>query len=142
MNKVKEIVKSKQYKQLGITINPELNKYDDVVMFPKKLEEAKETFAKYGIPENLANKSLLKGYKHNFWTTGVLSCLDAKENTYVFVSKTKDNLTENHYTISIIPETLKTLVKDYLGEKIKVHIKPVVQEGNQWLYELIDLRAL
>jgi hypothetical protein len=33
-----------------ITINPELDKYDDVVLFPEKVAKAKEVIARAGLP--------------------------------------------------------------------------------------------
>ncbi len=34
-----------------ITINPELNKYEDVILFPEKLKKAKAHIAKVGMPK-------------------------------------------------------------------------------------------
>lgn len=34
-----------------VRINQELNKYDGVVLFPEKVEQAKKDFAKYGMPD-------------------------------------------------------------------------------------------
>ncbi len=34
-----------------ITINPELNKYEDVILFPEKVKRAKAHLAKVGMPK-------------------------------------------------------------------------------------------
>jgi hypothetical protein len=34
-----------------ITINPELNKYENVILFPEKLKKAKAHIAKVGMPK-------------------------------------------------------------------------------------------
>jgi len=34
-----------------VRINKSLNKYDNVVLFPEKVKEAKEAFKKFGVPE-------------------------------------------------------------------------------------------
>jgi len=34
-----------------ITINPKLNKYANIVMFPKKVKEGRETIARIGMPK-------------------------------------------------------------------------------------------
>jgi hypothetical protein len=34
-----------------ITINPELDKYDNVVMFPEKVKKGRETIARIGMPK-------------------------------------------------------------------------------------------
>lgn len=43
-----------------ITINPELDKYDDVVLFPEKVEKAKEIIARAGLP-NLKRQEANRG---------------------------------------------------------------------------------
>jgi len=35
----------------GVIIDPELNKYDNVVLFPEKLAKAKEHLKKTGLPK-------------------------------------------------------------------------------------------
>lgn len=35
----------------GVIIDPELNKYDNVVLFPEKLAKAKEQLKKSGLPK-------------------------------------------------------------------------------------------
>jgi hypothetical protein len=39
-----------------MTVNPELDKYDDVVLFPEKVEKAKQAIARLGLP-NLNNNT-------------------------------------------------------------------------------------
>jgi hypothetical protein len=34
-----------------VTYNPELDKYDDIVMFPEKVKKAKEAIARGGLPK-------------------------------------------------------------------------------------------
>jgi hypothetical protein len=47
---------SKKYKIPFVKIDKSLNKYDDIVLFPDKLEKANERLKKVGIPKQ--------------WTTG------------------------------------------------------------------------
>ncbi|WP_375562943.1 hypothetical protein ACE193_10600 [Bernardetia sp. OM2101] len=49
-----------------ITINPELDKYDDVVMFPEKVKKGRETIARIGMPkEYYEQQAKLKAEKEN-----------------------------------------------------------------------------
>lgn len=52
-------LKTKKYKERkhGIIIDPRLDKYNDVVLFPKQLEKANEMLKKAGIPKELQKKS-------------------------------------------------------------------------------------
>jgi hypothetical protein len=49
MEKKKIITKS----GIEVTINPELDKYDNVVLFPKKLEKANRILREVGLPKQL-----------------------------------------------------------------------------------------
>lgn len=53
---MKNVAKSEDKKVPAVRINPELNKYDDVILFPKKVQMAKEYFAKHGIPDFVKKK--------------------------------------------------------------------------------------
>jgi hypothetical protein len=45
-NLIDDLIKSGE-----ITINPELNKYADKVMFPEKVKKGRETIARIGMPK-------------------------------------------------------------------------------------------
>jgi hypothetical protein len=45
------IKKTKKSKSLNVTINRELDKYSDKVLFPKKVAEANEILKKVGTPD-------------------------------------------------------------------------------------------
>ena len=42
-------------KKISVKIDKRLDKYDDVVLFPRKVEEAKRNIAKYGLPDVVKN---------------------------------------------------------------------------------------
>ena len=43
-----------------VTYDPSLDKYDGVVLFPKKLDRAKEMFERVGLPDFIEQKPLKK----------------------------------------------------------------------------------
>lgn len=136
-----EVIEKKESSR-GVFINPELNKYDDVVFLPKKLERAIEFLAKNGMPEKWANEALAQGEKQNFWTKGILHSANTLDNTFVFIAKSYDYPDGNHqYTITTTPKILNTLFKDYSGEPIRIHIKAKVKKGKKWLFKLIEVKT-
>jgi len=48
---MKTTVETNKRKISGVIINPELNKYDNIVLFPEKLAKAKEHLKKTGLPK-------------------------------------------------------------------------------------------
>ena len=141
MNNMKELLELKKSKQAPITVNPALNKYvheyDSVAS--KKLQDAEETIAKYGIPEEWANKSAEIGEKYNFWTSGILIHANAKENTFSLSVKTPDKISEKTYIISTSSELLKKTVKAFWGENIRVFLRPKAIIGQPFYYDLIEI---
>jgi hypothetical protein len=138
---MKELLELKKSKQSTITVNPALNKYDhkkDPVAI-KKLQNAEETLAKCGFPEIVANQSAEKGEKLNFWTSGILTHADAKENTFSLTVATQDKLSENTYIISTSSETLAKTVKQFWGENIRVFLRPKAIIGQPFYYDLIEI---
>ena len=136
---MKEITVLNKSKIPTVIINHKLDKYDDVVFCPEKLQEANETIEKYGVPEIYESELSDIEQESSFWVSGVLRRADADKNTFLLVI-TIDNQSPTHYTITTLSETLNTLVKDYWGEKIKVHIQPKVKKGKQIPYELIEVK--
>ncbi len=47
---MKSILDLNKRKVPVVRIDKSLNKYDNVVLFPEKVKKAKESFAKFGIP--------------------------------------------------------------------------------------------
>jgi len=43
-------MKKKKQKQIHVTIDPRLDQYNNVILFPKKVEEAKKTITRVGLP--------------------------------------------------------------------------------------------
>ena len=136
---MKEITALNKSKIPTIIINHKLNKYDDIVFCPEKLQEANETIEKYGIPEIYERELSKIGQKNSFWVSGVLTRADADRNTFLLVIAI-DNQSPINYTITTLSETLNTLVKDFWGQKIKVHIQPKAKKGKQLQYELIEVK--
>lgn len=139
---MKGMVEVKKSSQFDIIIDSELNKYDDKVLFPEKLQEANETLAKYGIPEKWANELAKTGQKHSFWTIGILKSADAVENSFSINVKSKDNNSETIYNIITTSETLSKLVKEHWNAMIKVHIQPKNLESDALQYDLIEGKAV
>jgi hypothetical protein len=121
------------------TVVSELTKYKKGSFAYRKLKQAEETLARYGLPEEVANKEAEKGIKYNFWTTGSLVQADAKENTFSLRVKTSDKLTENTYIISTSSETLAKIVKQFWGENIRVFLRPKAIIGQPFYYDLIEI---
>ena len=136
---MKEITALNKSKIPAVIINHKLDKYDDIVFCPEKLQEANETIEKYGVPEIYESELSDIEQESSFWVSGVLRRADADKNTFLLVIA-MDNQSPTNYTIITLSETLKTLVKDYWGQKIKVHIQPKAKKGKQVQYELIEVK--
>lgn len=48
---MKNIIELNRKKVPVVRIDKSLNKYDNVVLFPKKVKKAKEDFEKFGLPD-------------------------------------------------------------------------------------------
>lgn len=48
---MKSILELNEKKVPVVRIDKSLNKYDNIVLFPDKVEKAKEAFAKFGLPD-------------------------------------------------------------------------------------------
>ena len=122
------------------SINHELDKYEDVIMFPEKLQRANEMIERYGLPKKLEERLLLRKKQKAFWTKGILTQADADKNTFVLLATDEDGLTKNAYPITVVlPETLTKLVKNYWNGIAQVHIKPKTLDENETEYDLIDV---
>jgi hypothetical protein len=134
-----EVIALEKLKQGKVTYNPELNKYQDVVLFPEKLARAKENIAKYGLPEEWANEAAESGVQYNFWTSGIVIHADAKLNTFSLTVQTtvKEKPVEYTYIVSTTSEMLSTLVKAHWGETVKVFLRPKAIIGQPFYYDLL-----
>ena len=122
------------------SINHELDKYEDIIMFPEKLQRANEMIERYGLPKKLEERLLLRKQQKAFWTKGILTQADADKNTFVLLTTDEDGLTKNAYPITVVlPETLTKLVKNYWNGIAQVHIKPKTLDENETEYDLIDV---
>lgn len=138
---MEEVIEKKIYNRPAIIVNPELNKYADVVMFPKKLEEAKEMLAKYPIPAEIYLKRYSKiQQEQGIEISGILNYADARTNIF-WVIDTKNKYHETNYKIRTQSEVLNKLVKSFWNEPIKVHIRPQINDKNVFEYELIEVKV-
>ena len=48
---MKSILELNEKKVPVVRIDKSLNKYDNIILFPEKMEKAKEAFAKFGLPK-------------------------------------------------------------------------------------------
>ena len=124
----------------GVTVDPELDKYQDIVMFPKKLVRANEMIAKWGIPKAWEEEILAEERsKQAVWVKGILSQADVDTNTFIIVVEATNNQLKTKYTITALSDIVKKLVKDYWGDVIKVCIKPKNQKKKPLEYELLEV---
>ena len=137
---MKDVIEQKKYSPPKMVADPNLNKYDNITLFPEKLKRANELLAKAGLPEEVANKLAEKGQKHNFWTNGIVIQADAKENTFSLTVKTRDKLAENTYIISTSAEILNKIVKQHWADSIKVFLRPKAIIGQPFQYDLIEIQ--
>ena len=134
---MKEVIEQKKYSPPVMVINDELDKYDNVILFPKKLKEANEMLEKYPPPADV----LMHGYselekEHGFEVNGILKRADADAKTFLVVEM--DGPYEIHFKITTNPETLNKIVKSYWDNTIKVHIRPKINSEKQFEYELLE----
>jgi hypothetical protein len=133
---MKEIIERKKDKQPIMVINPDLNKYNGKVLFPKKLKEANETLSKYPLPADILMESYSKTEQEKgFTVSGILRSIDAKSNTFLVVKM--EGEFEIHFKIYVKTKMENEFFKINLGENIKVIVKPVINEKNQFEYELL-----
>ena len=123
----------------GVTIDPELDKYKDVVMFPKKLARANEMLAKWGIPKAWEEERQQKKREQALCVNGTLSHADLDTNTFLIVVEATDNAPQTRYTVTAVAAVLKKIVKDYWGDLVKVYIKPKGETATPLEYELVEV---
>jgi hypothetical protein len=134
-----KVIELQKYKYANTFINPELNKYDDIVSSPEKLEEANATLAKYGLPKGWEKKTSAQSKESAFWLSGILQRADAADNSFLLISFDKDEPT--NYTINTVPEILHKLVKTSWCATIEVYIQPQINDKKQFEYELIEVKV-
>jgi hypothetical protein len=123
-----------------VNVNPQLNKYDEMVSPSKKLEEANENITKYGLPPTWEEPNPKKKAENSFWITGILKGADAEKNTFILVSTDVNSESiKAHKTIKTSSDKLTQLVHNYWDKMIKVYIKPMTVKGKSVNYELIDM---
>ena len=83
-----EEIKSREPK---ITVNPALNRQDNVVMFPERLAHATAMIAKYGIPKEWEAEMLQREQEQAFWQKGVLIAADIATNTFFRLDYRRSN---------------------------------------------------
>ncbi len=136
---MKEITVLKQPKPISAKINPALNKYDNAVVSPTKLEEANETLAKYGLPKEWQADYDKIIRDKSFWVRGTINQANIDICTFVVVGRASGKRSEKTYNIAALSsDILSELVKKYGDETLKVHIKPKDEEGDESSYEFIE----
>ena len=123
----------------GVTIDPELDKYKDVVMFPKKLARANEMLAKWGIPKAWEEERQQRKREQALCVNGTLSHADLDTNTCLIVVEATDKEPQTRYTITAVAAVLKKLVKDHWGDAVRVYIKPKGEMVTPLEYELVEV---
>ena len=68
-------------------IDPELDKYDDIILFPEKLQRAKEMLAKHGLPKPIQDRIDKIKREKSFWVRGILTEADADNLSFSLVGK-------------------------------------------------------
>ena len=138
MNKIKEQSISKY---AHVTINKDLNKYQNRILNPKKLQEANEIIARTKLPEKLERHiAELKEKENSFWVSGILNQADAHKNTFLITVKSVSNAEQSNFIITTLSETLNDLVKNYWGNTLTVYIKPKNSNSKRPKYELLEVK--
>ena len=52
---MKNVLESNEKKTPAVQIDKSLNKYSDVVLFPEKVEKARKTIERIGVPQKKSN---------------------------------------------------------------------------------------
>jgi hypothetical protein len=128
------IEKKKLFGDVEVIIDPNMNKYQNVIFNPKKLARANDMIAKYGVPEEWEKA-------HPLCVSGVLEQANRKNNTFIITQDSDNKVRKSNYTISTISETLNELVKKHWGTMLTVYIKPIPSKNKRPRYELIEVRA-
>jgi hypothetical protein len=148
---MKEIMEQTQSVYTNVTINKELNKYDDKILNPKKLERAKEIIAKSGLSSKLeqARENIKKpGFpipieeENSFWVSGTLEQADAHKKTFLITVHSDSKAVKSNFIINTQSETLNDLVKKYWGSMLTVYIKPTNNDNKRPKYELLEVKTL
>lgn len=153
---MKEIMEQNQSVYANVTINKELNKYDDKILNPKKLERAKEIIAKSGLssklkraneiitrtklPEKLEKELAELEKKNAFWVSGTLQQADAHKKTFLVTVQSETKGVKSNFIITAQPETLNDLVKKYWGSTLTVFIKRANDDPKRPKYELLEVK--
>ena len=119
-------------------IDSDLDKYDNIVLFPEKLARANEMLAKHGLPKEWQADYDKIIREKSFWVRGILTEADAATLTFSILGKAEYSKLDKAYAITASDaETLTTFVKTYWNETVKVHIKPKDLEDDCKGYALI-----
>ena len=138
---MEEVIELKKYKQPIMVVNPDLDKYEDVVLFPKKLQDAIETLARCPIPADILLQRFSKTkQEQGFEINGILESADTAAHTFLVIV-TVNKYHQINYNIRTAPETLNQLVKAFLDKPIKIHIRPQINADNLFEYELIEVKV-
>ncbi len=135
---MKEIIEVKELYDIDVVHDPELDKYKGQVLFPKKLAEAQEAIAKYGLPKEWEEERKKRKAEQAFWIKGQLSQADLETHSFLVSVAAIDNQPKRTYAISALSDILNKLVKEYWGRMIHVHIRPSKEKEVQGQYELIE----
>ena len=136
---MKEIIQVTESYDIDVVHDPELDKYSGRVLFPKKLAEAQEAIAKYGIPKEWEEERKKRKEEKAFWIKGQLSQADMETHSFLISVEATDNQPKTTYTITVLSDILNKLVKEYWGRIVQVHIRPSKEKDAQGQYELINV---
>jgi predicted RNase H-like nuclease (RuvC/YqgF family) len=138
MNKIKTQSISKY---AHVTIDKELNKYQNVVLNSKKLDQANEIIARTKLPEKLEKELAELKEENSFWVSGTLEQADAHKNTFLITVKSDTKAVKTNFIITTLSETLNDLVKKHWGNMLTVYIKPINGDSKRPKYELLEVKA-
>jgi hypothetical protein len=147
---MKEIIEQNQSVYTNVTINKGLNKYDNKILNPQKLERAKEIIAKSGLSSKLekAKENIKKpGFpqpieeENSFWVSGTLEQADAHKNTFLITVQSDTKVVKSNFIITTLSETLNDLVKKHWGNMLTVYIKPINGDSKRPKYELLEVKT-
>jgi tellurite resistance-related uncharacterized protein len=129
---MEKIIEKKSSKYGNFIINPELNKYNKMPIYSKKLVSAIEMIERYGLHESDEHLDIIT-------LTGFLKYANAENNTFTIAREVDWKTEIIDYKVTALPQTLTDLVKKYWGEKITISVKPIRSNGEILEYKLIEL---
>ena len=121
-----------------VTVNHDLDKYDNVVLFPKKLARANEMIAKWGLPKEWEDEIGESERENDLFVKGKLCQGNIDTHSFLIIVEATDSQPQMSYMVTTTSDILTKLFNEYWERNaVNVHIKPKIESPDQ--YELVDI---